>query len=884
MRKPFITIVISVLVLGFVHANGDALTDKLTQLDPALVQQFSVPVEHWRFLQPDVPGGERPSFDDRAWKDVSPGFSWTGENTKAWFRTTVTIPATVAGQPTEGLPARLDLGMDDDGELYVNGQLKEAFHWDEGRYTLTERAHTGQSFKLAVRGINGPGNGQLHFARIYFDLLPELGQYADAAKFVEMLSGRVSADQRAELEKDLRASENEIHFSNVTSDNLTSVRAQLVKALAALAPAAGIAHQYDVYYIGHAHIDMNWLWPWTETIDVCHRTWNSAMNLMDEFPDFRFVQSQPGAYTAIERLYPDEFARMQAMSARGQWDTVGGLWDESDDDMPSGEGLARSFMFGQRYFKSKFGRYAVTGWLPDSFGHNWQLPQIMQQAGIRYFYHMRCGNGMELTWWESPDGSRVLKANTDNYDEDVQLDQLVRPASNETRLGMPQSVVVYGVGDHGGGPTREHILHAQSFQKNPILPHVHFISADEFFGQLSAKPAAASLPVIDTDLQYTLEGCYTTHADSKKAIRSSENNLYTAEVLSSLAAMMGEDYLVGRFDEAWKPVAFAQFHDIACGSAIHSTYDWMHEQLAPAFRFEAEQTDRSLNFLASKVDTHGPGDNAIVVWNTLSFLRNDVVKVSLENAAQYHSVVDDHGHRFPAQAANGGKLVFVARDVPAFGHAVYFPQIANCPSDGVTLNDRGDVYEVQTPDYTVRISESSGAISKLISKPAKWDVFGDATNANALELLGDSGNAWELHYTGTTQTLASEKCSVLVEDDGPVFVRLRVAHAAGKSSYTQDLVFYGALPRIDVPTAVNWHEVHTTLKVLMPVSETNLEAAAQIPYGSITRPANGQECPGQKWMDVSQAAPPPLPDATPLDISSLYNARCTERFDNEGVA
>ena len=884
MRKLFIAFGLSILATGFVQAHADPLTDQLTQLATNLYQQFSVPVEHWRFKQPDIAGGERPELDDRAWKEVSPGFSWAGENTKVWFRTAVTLPTTVAGQSTEGLPVRLDVGMDDDGEIYVDGQLKEAFHWDEGRYTLMERAHGGQTFMLAVRGINGPGSGQLHFARLYFDVLPEFGRYLDTAKFVEMLAGRVPGDEKAALENALRASEREIHFNNVTADNLPSVRKDLAGALAALAPVAEIAHRYDVYYVGHAHIDMNWLWPWTETIDVCRRTWNSAMNLMDEFRDFHFVQSQPGAYVAIEHLYPDEFARMKVMVARGQWDPVGGLWDESDDDIPSGEGLARSFLTGQRYYKSKFGKYAVTGWLPDSFGHNWQLPQIMRQAGIRQFYHMRCGNGMELTWWEAPDGSRVLKANTDNYDESVELGQLVRPAANEARLGVPQSLVVFGVGDHGGGPTREQILRARSFQYNPLLPHVHFIGADDFFDQLYRQPAAASLPVVDTDLQYTLEGCYTTHADAKKALRSSENNLYTAEVLSSLASMMGQDYLVRRFDEAWRPVAFMQFHDIACGSAIHSTYDWMHGQLAPAFRFEVEQTERSLRFLAANVDTRGPGTNAIVVWNPCAFARDDVVKVSVEDPTQYHAVMDDQGRRFAAQAGSGGKLIFVARSVPAFGYAVYFPQTENYPypSDGVTLTNMGDVYEVETPLYTARISKSTGAFTRLHSEPAKWDVFGAATDANALQLLGDTGDAWTLRYTGTNTTLGAENTTVSVEDDGPVFKCVRVTHTWGKSAFTRDLVFYGALPRIDIPTAVNWHEVHTTLKVRLPVNETNLQAQAQIPYGSIARPATGQECSGQKWMDVSEMERQPLQNSVPVDLSPLLNARCTDNFDGSG--
>jgi len=884
MRTSFTISILAILAFGFSSADADPITDRLTQLSTNLAEKFSVPIDHWRFMQPDIAGGARPDLDDSGWKDVAPGFSWSGENSKTWFRTTVTVPATVAGQSTEGLPVRLELGMDDDGEIYVNGQLKEAFHWDEGRYTLMEHAHAGQTFMVAVRGINGPGAGQLHFARLYFDLLPEFGQYLDAAKFAEMLASRTTADEKRQLEQTLHASEAQIQFNDITPDNLTAVHKDLAAAYAALSPIADIAHKYDVYYVGHAHIDMNWLWPWTETIDVCHRTWNSAMNLMDEFPDFHFVQSQPGAYAAIERLYPDEFARMQAVAARGQWDPVGGLWDESDDDIPSGEGLARSFLYGQRYFKSKFGQYAVTGWLPDSFGHNWQLPQIMQLAGIRQFYHMRCGNGMELTWWQAPDGSRVLKANTDNYDEGVELDQLVRPAVNESRLGTPQSLVVFGVGDHGGGPTREQILRARSYQNNPLLPHVHFISADNFFDQLYKQPSSASLPVIDTDLQYTLEGCYTTHADAKKALRSSENNLYSAEVLASLASMAGKDYLVGRFDEAWKPVAFMQFHDIACGSAIHSTYDWMRDQLAPAFRFENDETGSCLRFLAANVDTHGPGTNAIVVWNPCSFVRDDVVSLSLEHSARYHSVVDAQGRRFPAQAATGEKLVFVARNVPAFGHAVYFPQTDECPSDGVTVKDSVDLYDVQTPQYKVQINKSTGAIAKLFANSANWDVFGDATNANAFQLLGDSGNAWELHYTGTNTTLTTERAKVSLEEKGPVFVRVRVIHVLEKSSYTQDLVFYGALPRIDIPTAVNWHETHTTLKILMPVNESKLQAQAQIPYGSITRPTTGQECSGQKWMDVSQVLPQPAQRTVPLDLSSALNASSTNNFDGSGCS
>jgi alpha-mannosidase len=872
------------LTLLYFHAGADPLTDRLDHLRDGLTQQFSVSLDQWRFHRPDDPSAEQPGFDDTSWSTVAPGFSWTGENTKVWFRTTAVIPATVAGQPVDGVPVRLDLGVDDGGELYVEGKLKEAFQWDDGRYTLTAQAQPGQTFHLAVRGINGPGNGQLHFARLYFNVLPEFDQYLEEVKCAALLSPHVPADQQSILKLAVDASERDIQFTNITPDNLASVRAQLVKAQSDLAPIAAVTRKYDVYYIGHAHIDMNWLWPWPETIDVCHRTWNSAMNLMDEFPDFHFVQSQPGAYAAIQTNYPDEFARMQSKAALGQWDTVGGLWNESDTDIPSGEGLARSFILGQQFFKTNFGKYAVTGWLPDSFGHSWQMPQIMQLVGIRNYYHMRCGNDMQLTWWESPDGSRVLKANTDNYDADVELDQLAGPAINNARFNLPQSVTVFGVGDHGGGPTREQIFRIKSFQDDPLLPHVHFASADTFFDQLSRQPAAASLPVVHTDLQYTLEGCYTTHADMKKAIRSSENNLYSAEILSSLAAILGQPYPLADFQAAWRPTAFAQFHDIACGSAIHSTYDWMHQQLAPAFQFEHDQTAKTLDYLTATIDTRGAGDQAIAVWNTLSFPRDDLVKVTIPDAAQYHSVTDRQGHTFPAQAMDAQTLAFVARQVPAFGYAVYSPETNTCDPDGIVFQDNGAGFELQTPSLDLQIDKSTGNFIRLYSRSAQWNVFGHASYANAFQLLGDSGNAWLFNYTGDNRFLTTQGASVSLLDQGPVFDRIRVTHALGQSTYIQDITVYGALPRIDIPTTVNWQEQHQTLKLRFPVNGQHLEAVVQIPYGNISRPETGQECPGQKWMDVSETTPHPVANATPVDLSAFFNSRRGDNFDGGGIS
>jgi alpha-mannosidase len=878
MRK--ITL-LTVLLAGICCVSkADPFMDRMDTLRDQFTRQFHLPME-WRFEDADITNSEQPDFNDRSWRTISPRFSWDGSNT-VWFRSTITVPATTGGQSTANRALMLEMVMANRGDLYVNGRLIAESRRLTGPETLTEHVQPGQTIVVAAK-VRGERHNEFHSTRLYCNVVPDFDRYLDDVSFVTNLIPEVSSDEHAILSSTLNASERCIQFSDVTPGNVETIRTQLAAARAALLPVAGITRKFDVYYIGHSHIDMNWLWTWPDTIDTCRRTWNSAMNLMDEFPDFQYVQSQPAAYVPIEKLYPDEFRRMQQMSANGRWNIVGGLWNESDTDIPSGEGLARSFLLGQSYFKSKFGKYAVTGWLPDSFGHTWQLPQIMELSGIKYYYHMRCGNGMELTWWQSPDGSRVLKANTPSYDAKPDLQQLVVPIQNGKRFDMPQSVVIFGVGDHGGGPTRQQILRIESFKQDPIFPKVHFIGADDYFGQLAQQPSAASLPVVDTDLQYTFEGCYTTHADIKKAIRSSENNLYSAEVLSSLAAMMGQNYPTVDFDDAWKPTAFAQFHDIAAGSAIHSTYDWMREQLAPAFAFERAQTHKSLEALNSGIDTRGPGSTAIAVWNTLSFERDDVVKVSMANAGQDHSVADSVGNKFPAQATDENTLVFIARGVPAFGHRVYFPSTESCAPDGISLNDAGDTCKIESPAFDLNINKTTGDFSRLYSKLAGWNVFGDAQHANAFELLGDSGTAWTIRYTNGDKILTSEGARVSVLDNGPVFARVRVSHAYGKSTYAQDVIVYGALDRIDISTTVDWHEKAELLKIRMPVSAAHVEASAQIPFGSKVRPINGQECPGQKWMDVSATTPVALDHTTPLHLSSLFNSRCADNFDGDGA-
>ncbi|MGH7979930.1 MAG: glycoside hydrolase family 38 C-terminal domain-containing protein, partial [Limisphaerales bacterium] len=198
------------------------------------------------------------------------------------------------------------------------------------------------------------------------------------------------------------------------------------------------------------------------------------------------------------------------------------------------------------------------------------------------------------------------------------------------------------------------------------------------------------------------------------------------------------------------------------------------------------------------------------------------------------------------------------------------------------LKHTGDGYEIETPAFDLRINKATGDFSRLYAKSAHWNVFGDASDADAFELLGDNGTAWTIRYTGADKILSGEGARVTILDDGPVFARARESHFFGKSSYTRDIIVYGALDRIDIPTAINWREKAELLKIRLPINATHIEAAAQIPFGSKARPTNGQECPGQEWMDVSATVPVHVTNAVRLDLSPFFNSQRADNFDGEG--
>ncbi|MDI6827564.1 MAG: hypothetical protein QME62_03660, partial [Armatimonadota bacterium] len=384
--------------------------------------------------------------------------------------------------------------------------------------------------------------------------------------------------------------------------------------------------EYSVHLVGHAHIDMNWLWLWPETVEVCKNTFSTMLELMEEYPQFRFSQSQASAYLPIEEQFPDLFKKIRERVKSGQWEITGGTWTEGDLNMASGEAIVRQILYAKRYFLEKFGVEPKICWEPDTFGHAWTIPQILAKSGIKYYYFMRCGKNEPVFWWESPDGSRVLAFNRGSYNGPINESIKDAVIDLAKRYDVKDAMFVYGVGDHGGGPTREDIEKALELGKRKDFPNVKFDTAVGFFDTILAQKK--DFPVIRDELNFVFRGCYTSHSDIKKMNRTLENLLPTAELFSAMASPFGFKYPDTDFVIAWRNTCFNQFHDILDGTAIHGSYEYSKQLFDEAHAIGDKALKGALKTLSAEVNTLGAGI-PLIVFNPLSWQRTDSVSLPL---------------------------------------------------------------------------------------------------------------------------------------------------------------------------------------------------------------------------------------------------------------
>lgn len=614
------------------------------------------------------------------------------------------------------------------------------------------------------------------------------------------------------------------------------------------------------YLIGNAHIDPVWLWRWQEGFSEIRATFRSALDRMNDYPDFRFTSACAVYYEWIEKVDPEMFAEIRQRVKEGRWNIVGGWFLQPDCNIPSGESLARHSLISQRYFKEKFGITAKTGYNVDSFGHNASIPMILRQSGMKNYVFMRPGPHEnadldDLFIWESPDGSSVRAYRIPhcycitNMD---QLDDVIARSTAEKPL-----MAFYGVGNHGGGPT---VMLINEINANHKPEGVFYSTPDEYFEDTKNN----DVKVVKDELQHHARGCYSALSYVKRSNRAAEYALYEAEALSVLAdRLTGEDnYPSEKLKKAWKNVLFNQFHDIMGGCAIKSAYKDASYLYGEAMSIAEQASNTAMTRIALNVDTlHDETmPTAKINWRLWScgklgapvFVFNPHawdVEAVVEITSLASKITDDEGNevaiqKVRAEFTNGGEkygTAFMAK-VPALGYKLYRiftegePTVKNAV--GVTENS------LENDLVKVVFSGKTGEISGFVDKRTGEDILSGETGTVLLDETNCDTWAHDKVYLGEDAGSFGEPVFSIIEE-ADVRSTLRVETRFGSSALRRDYTLEKDSDEIKVKLTVDFHEKHRAFKLTIPAGD---KVISSIPFGSIERPLGTGEEPCAEWL------------------------------------
>jgi alpha-mannosidase len=867
----------------------------------------SIPAGAWLYHSGDIPHGERLDLDTSGWQTIHLPYD-SGKST-IWLRQWVTVPQTLHGYDMSGAQVWFNARANANGPtpiiLYFNGRRvalgdnleKELLDAKPGEKVLIaikflatrdDKTISGASFEVTFPGKR-PNPEDLRTELISAaDLLPSIPQPAATL---------------AQQEQTLEAAAISINIAALDKGDQAGFDASLQQAQSKLDTLRPVLQQFTVHMTGNAHMDAAWLWPWTETVDVVQRTFSTALQLMEEYPDYTYSQSAAQYYEWMQDKYPGIFRQVQQRVKEGRWELVGGMWIEPDLNLPDGESTVRQILVGKRYFQKNFGVDVRVGWNPDSFGYNWQLPQIYKKSGIDYFVTQKMGWNdtnklpLKLFWWQSPDGSRVLTYFPHDYVNQIEPVRMASDLATAIDLnpGQREMMHLYGIGDHGGGPTRDMLDSGMRWMEpNKVYPHLQFGVSQTFFDeqakkvdtanapmwnyetlaahntQLTAAPEGKiSLPVWNDELYLEYHrGVYTSQAMQKWNLRHGSQWLLNAEKYSSLAWLGGEGYPTDKLNAAWKLQLFNGFHDLAAGSGIGQIYKDAQKQFDVVHWTANDATENALHSIDGHIDTGARAGVPIILWNPLSWNRSDVAEVNMQMPRAESngiSVLDADGRAIPMQvlshdASNGSyHLLLEPASVPSIGYTVLHA-VSGTRKVASDLKTSGTTMENSL--LRVVVDPKNGCITSLYDKRNHFETIASGGCGNLLQAFIDTPkdyDAWNIDPNfaehGTDLTMTD---SVQLVESGPVRSVVRIERHWDKSAFTQNIILYAGMRRVDVVNDVDWHETHILLKAAFPLAASGPKATFEIPYGTIERPTTRNnsveqakfEVPAQRWADL----------------------------------
>lgn len=630
-----------------------------------------------------------------------------------------------------------------------------------------------------------------------------------------------------------------------------------------------------VAMIGNAHIDPVWIWDWREGLHEVLQTFRAALERLDEHPDLRFTASSAAQYEWVELVDPDLFEQVRKAVAGGRWLVTGGQWVEPDCALPSGESVCRQFLYGQRYFAARFGAPASVGYNIDSFGHAGSLPQLLASSGITSYVMMRPNETEKplparAFLWEGVDGTRIATYRipydyATSGDEETMITERVTELLDGVAADAPPPVMAFfGVGDHGGGPTRRALATIDKL----ISEHgdaIAYADPAQYFGWL--RPFAGALPVVHGDLHWHAIGCYSAYHRAKQANARAERCLLTAEITAEMCRMVsGTDLGVQpEIERSWRAVLFNQFHDALGGTCTRSAYESLDPMVDGALAAADRLVTRATHAIVQQIDTWCEGAEEaegiesiiagmpvpLVVFNPLSWTARGTVSIPHPLA---HAEADD-GTPAAVQQIPSGEVTYsptralLEVEVPPLGWNLYWLRLA-APDTQLAVS--GGAHSsgenaLTNGELSLAVDPTSGSLSRLRALDQEWIGAGGVR----LVVLADESDTWSHgveRYNGEAESFEVGSCELV--EDGPVRATYRLTLNWGRSKVVEEISLLRVSGFAEIRLEIDWHDPLHLLKLVVPVAGEVSGSTAGLPYGALARAAHGREEVMSRYVDV----------------------------------
>lgn len=825
---------------------------------------------------------------------VGPGFTWGREWEYAWFKGAITLPERAQGQRIV-----MDLKPDGESALFVNGKafgtyraswVYEPHHFMEDN-VLSACGKKGEHFDLLMETYAGhfipeaPTGGCATgpvLPGAYRDGAEEgkrrvLGKctygiwneeayqlYMDVSTLSMLLTTLEENSLRAaRIAKALQQFTLIADFEQPREGRIASYK-EAREALRPVMEAKNGSTAPVFYAVGNAHLDLAWLWPMAETYRKTERTFAAQLRLIEEYPEYKFIQSQPASYEMCKKYYPELFARIKEAIKGGQWIADGAMWVEPDTNMASGEALIRQLVYGKRYYKEEFGVDSEILWLPDTFGYTAALPQILKGCGVKYLVTQKIfwsyNEGEQFPYhyftWQGMDGSQIVSFLPTSYTYRTDPIEANRIWKERTQLqDLDAFLMPYGYGDGGGGPARDYVEYAKRQEDLEGSVKVKMAGPAEFFHDMEQQGGPVNTYV--GELYFSAHrGTYTSQAMIKQNNRLSELAMREMEMWSCLAMNKGMEYQLSRADALWKEVLLHQFHDILPGSSIARVYVEAEKAHKEIQKGAAEMKEKAFAVL-----TGLSNEQAVTVFNSLSFERTALVELPERFSGGARTL---EGLPVPVQSAEegesagnpGGYAVKALVTIPSCGGVSLIPAEAGnaCGEAGVVLAEAGKSAPVSAEQVTVRKQGESFVMENNRVKAVvndRGEVVSFVLKSSGREFAAEPMNrfrlykdvprlfdAWDIDSNYIHQEIeALREAKVEVVSEGLEGV-LKVSGRIGNSSLVQYIRLEAEGTRLNFDTQIDWKELHRLLKACFPVNVYAENGINEIQFGYMERPAH----------------------------------------------